>query len=242
MTRASESNHWYTKDGAPVYTIIGKNGKERNTTLRDAREHGYIPSVTTILNVAAKPGLMVWLQQQAILAALTLPRADGEPEDAWLDRVLVDSKAQGRDAADRGTAMHAEIQAHIERKAKDYPKYVFAAKNALDAHFGTQEWICEESFGHELGFGGKADLHCNGIVVDIKTKEKIDEKTTAYDEHLLQLAAYREGLGYPTARCANLFVDLNGNTKIIEHTENDIAAAWECFYHLLRFYQIKNKI
>jgi hypothetical protein len=37
--RASESNHWYTRDGIPQYTIVGKNGKERNTTLRDAREH-----------------------------------------------------------------------------------------------------------------------------------------------------------------------------------------------------------
>lgn len=31
--RASESNHWYTRDGIPQYTVIGKNGKERNTTL-----------------------------------------------------------------------------------------------------------------------------------------------------------------------------------------------------------------
>lgn len=242
MSRASESNHWYTKDGQPMYTVIGKNGKERNTNLRDAREHGYIPSVTTILNVAAKPGLSVWLQQQAILAALTLPRNDGESESDWLDRVLTDSKAQGRDAADRGTSMHSEIQQHLEHKAKEYPKYVFAAKEALNAHFGAKDWICEESFGHELGFGGKVDLHCDNIVVDIKTKEKIDDKTSAYDEHLFQLAAYREGLGYPNARCANLFVDLEGNTKMIEHSEKDLAAAWECFYHLLRFYQIKNGI
>ena len=119
MSRASESNHWYTKDGQPMYTVIGKNGKERNTNLRDAREHGYIPSVTTILNVAAKPGLSVWLQQQAILAALTLPRNDGESESDWLDRVLTDSKAQCRDEADSGTSMHSEIHQHLEHKSKD---------------------------------------------------------------------------------------------------------------------------
>ena len=34
----SESGHWYTEEGEPKYTIIGANGKERNTTLADARK------------------------------------------------------------------------------------------------------------------------------------------------------------------------------------------------------------
>ena len=34
----SESGHWYTQEGDPMYTVIGANGKERNTTLRDARK------------------------------------------------------------------------------------------------------------------------------------------------------------------------------------------------------------
>ena len=79
--RASESNHWYTRDGVPRYTVVGANGKERNTTLRDARKEGLIPSVTTVLNVAAKPALNQWLQRQVLLAALTLPRRPDEPED-----------------------------------------------------------------------------------------------------------------------------------------------------------------
>ena len=33
----SESGHWYTQEGDPMYTIIGVNGKERNTNLRDAK-------------------------------------------------------------------------------------------------------------------------------------------------------------------------------------------------------------
>ena len=71
-TRASESQHWYDRQGNPMYTVIGKNGKERNTTLRDARTMNLVPSVTTILNVAAKPALNVWLQRQVLMAALTL--------------------------------------------------------------------------------------------------------------------------------------------------------------------------
>ncbi len=81
----SESGHWYAADGSPTYKIIGKNGKERNTTVRDARELGLKPSVTTILGIIGKPGLNTWLQQQVLLAALTLPRIAGETEENWLD-------------------------------------------------------------------------------------------------------------------------------------------------------------
>jgi len=52
------AGHWYRRsDGSPQYTIVGKNGKERDTTLRDAREHNLVPSVTTIMRIAAAPGL-----------------------------------------------------------------------------------------------------------------------------------------------------------------------------------------
>ena len=40
----SESGHWYSQDGEPMYTLIGANGKERNTTLRDAKSLGLVPS------------------------------------------------------------------------------------------------------------------------------------------------------------------------------------------------------
>ena len=53
----SESGHWYTQEGEPMYTIIGANGKERNTTLRDAKKENLVPSVTTILGMIAKPSL-----------------------------------------------------------------------------------------------------------------------------------------------------------------------------------------
>ena len=44
--KLSESGHWYDHTGESKYTIVGKNGKERPTTLRDARKHCYVPSVT----------------------------------------------------------------------------------------------------------------------------------------------------------------------------------------------------
>ena len=242
--KVAESGHWYQKDGTPAYTTIGKTG-ERATTLRDARKLGLLPSVTTINGMLSKAGLNSWLQQQVLLAALTLPRLPDEPEADWLARVMQDSKATGRDAAERGTAIHAIIQSYFEQVyMPEKPAYLESIDKALEDAFGSQLWISEKSFGHPLGFGGKVDLMAkNGFVCDFKTKETDLDKVDVYFEHEMQLAAYREGLGMPTARCAIVFVNaLTNQVKLIEIEQDRLQKGWECFEHLLRVYQIKNGI
>jgi hypothetical protein len=243
---AQEGGHWYTRDGDPMYTVPSKkDGTPRNTTLRDARERNLVPSVTTILNIAAKPGLNVWLQEQAILAALTLPRGQEETESAWLKRVVQDSKAQARDAADLGTEIHAAVQGFYEgRKASAFPIHVQTCTKAIESHYGARNWIAERAFAHEMGFGGKVDMHTDGIVIDIKTKDFDDPaKVAGYDEHLMQLAAYRVGLGMPEARCANVFVSrTNADLAVVkEWAEEDLARGWLMFTALLSFWQYKNQ-
>lgn len=242
--KVQENGHWYTKDGHTAYTTIGKTG-ERPTTLRDARKLGLLPSVTTINGMLSKAGLDTWKQQQVLLAALTLPRSEGESEQEWLVRVMQDSKATGREAAERGTAIHAVIEEYFEQKyMSNKPPYLDAIDKALIDAFGSQLWLTEKSFGHPLGFGGKCDLmSSSGFVVDFKTKETDLDKVDVYFEHEMQLAAYREGLGMPTARCAIVFVNaLTNQVKLIEISQEKLQSGWECFEHLLRVYQIKNGI
>lgn len=244
--RASESNHWYTRDGVPMYTVEAAKGGQRNTTLRDARKLNLVPSVTTILNVAAKPGLTQWLQKQVLLAALTLPRMRDEPEDEFIARIIDDSKEQGRAAADAGTEIHASIQGFYEgQPVTRHQEHITGCTRAISDVFGLHGWIAERAFGHELGFGGKVDLHSpQGVVIDIKTKEFTDpEKVDAYDEHLMQLAAYRVGLGMPEARCANVFVSRSvpGLTRLVEWSQEDLARGWQMFVALLNFWQLKNQ-
>ena len=50
----SESGHWYTQEGDPMYTVIGANGKERNTTLRDAKKDNLVPVSYTHLTLPTK--------------------------------------------------------------------------------------------------------------------------------------------------------------------------------------------
>lgn len=239
----SESGHWYLPNGSPAYRVIGKNGKERNTTVKDAREHGLLPSVTTIIGCASKPALDVWKQQQAILAALTLPRLEGESEEDWLSRVVSDSKETAKQAAERGTQIHGVIEAFYEGiYIPELPAYVRVVESVINEHFGPQLWVSEKSFANE-GYGGKCDLIAKNCVIDFKTTEKDLDKLDYYFDHQMQLSAYRQGFEMPTARCAIVYVNaLQNKAKLVEIPEDDLRIGWDCFTHLLAFYRAKNKL
>jgi hypothetical protein len=237
------SEHWYTRDGEPMYTVVGKTGV-RPTTLRDARTKDLVPSVTTILNVAAKPALIAWMQKQVLLSALSLHRLVDENDVSYMDRILVDSRELAKASAAAGTDIHNAIEAFYSgNKSERHFDHVKAVSDALTEEFGDQDWVSEKSFGHELGFGGKCDLHSLEVVVDVKTKDfGPGDDVDGYDEHLMQLAAYRVGLGVPEAKCANIFVSRThpGLTVIKNWTEDEVVRGWEQFKCLLRFWQLKH--
>src|SRR6056300_705776 len=100
MKTATESGHWYEKDGTPAYKVpMAKDpNKMRNTTLRDAKKLGLLPSVTTIIKEAAKPGLTNWIINQNIMAALTVPRIAGESDEDFIKRITSDATEQAKQA------------------------------------------------------------------------------------------------------------------------------------------------
>lgn len=252
MAHAAESLHWYTRTGETAYTVKAKAGHDRPTTLADARKLGLVPSVTTVIGCANKPALTNWMVDQAILAALTFPRKPDEPlSDDLVARIKQDSKEQSRKAAERGTAIHAAIQGAYEKEHPDpaFIPHIEGAVSAIEKHFG-QEFdpeccIAEQSFAHPTGFGGKVDLIGTApfFVVDFKTKEFSDpESLRTWDEHAMQLAAYRVGHEMPNARCAIVYVSSSvpGLAKLIELPESDLVRGWRCFYSLLQFWKAKN--
>lgn len=247
MAHVAESTHWYDRTGKPRYTVTAKAGHERPTHVGDARKLGLVPSVTTIIKCASAPALERWKLDQMMHAALTLPRLDGEPETAWIDRVWMDSRETGRKAAERGTAIHAAIQGAYEGEAYQADAYIHisGAMKAVDTLKPVSGWWTpERSFACPLGFGGKVDLSCDNAVVDFKTKEFEDPETLkTWDEHAMQLAAYRHGLGMPQARCAIVYVSVTnpGLAKLIEIPEAELQAGWRMFLGLLQYWQAKNK-
>lgn len=242
---ATGAGHWYRLDGAPAYTVTGANGNERPTTLRDARKLGLVPSVTGIIRTAAAPGLEKWKRNQVLLSALTLPRVENEPETSWLARVERDWQEQGGKAAERGTAIHAAIERHYRGELPDETlwDWVKAAREEIRRHCGEQRWLAERSFADVRGYGGKTDLHSDEWVVDVKGKEgdawQIDHQL--FDEHLMQLAAYREGLGVPGACCGILFVGRDvPSARFVKAAEADLDRGWQMFKALLAFWQAKH--
>ena len=244
MAHPAESTHWYGRTGLPAYTVTGLNGKERPTTLRDARKQGLAPSTTTIIRSAAAPALERWKVNQGILAALTLPRKEGESDEAYLARVVQDSKEQARKAAEKGTAIHAAIQGDYEdaETPPEYAAHVIGAAAVVEKHTGWHDWTPERSFYHPLGYGGKVDLSCDGWVIDFKTKEyKPEDDLKAWDEHAMQLAAYREGLGQKHDRCAIVYVStlVPGLANVIPIGEDELQRGWAMFQGLLAYWKAK---
>jgi hypothetical protein len=171
------------------------------------------------------------------MAALTMPRVEGETEQEYIARIIRDSKEQGQKAAEEGTRIHGAIEQHYLTGTHpiEYGTHVVAVVTAVEERFGKQEWIAEKSFGTDL-YGGKVDLHAENLVIDFKTKEFTEDKLPeAYDENVIQLAAYRAGLGYYEARCANVFVSRNvpGLVHIVEHDEEALERGWNMYSHLL---------
>lgn len=248
VARASESQHWYGRDGTPQYTVTAKNGNQRATTLADARKMSLVPSVTTIIKSAASPGLEAWKLNQMLLAALTLPRIDNEPEEEFVQRIVKDSKEHAKMAAERGSAVHSAIESMYSGVMhSEYAEHQAGCYRAIELEYGITEFQPEKAFAHEYGFGGKVDLFSregNGVVLDVKSKEFSDPtKVQGFDEHMMQLAAYRRGLDLPEARCANVFVSVTvpGLVVVKEWSQEDLARGWAMFYALLKYWQAKNQ-
>lgn len=229
---AQEGGHWYARNGDPCYTQ--PDGKP--TTLRHARKQLLVPSVTTVTGIMAKPGLQNWLVNQALDAALTLPRIDGETLEEFKQRAIKDAGEQAAKARDNGTAIHGSMELAIQGKPYDaaHLDHVKATMTECDANgLFLSQGEAERSFAHALGYGGKCDWHSKSLnlVLDFKTKDVIDDaKKLVWPEHSIQLAAYREGFGLPTARCFNVFIGVRDKrVVVIEHDADDIADGWKQF-------------
>ena len=163
LVKRESASHWYLPDRSPFHEVERTDGKGlRSVTLRDARKVGAFPSVTNVLSVLAKPALDAWKQEQAILAALTLPRLDGESEDDFARRVVADMSAQVTKAADLGTAIHAACEVYAQSAALPESRDVGALFEPVREWFDAEveRIACVETVvaHHEFGFAGTVDL------------------------------------------------------------------------------------
>lgn len=249
-TNRSESSHWYWPDSRPCYEVpyADQSKGMRPTTLRDARKLGLLPSVTTILRILHRQALVEWLQEQAVLAAMTTPRLDGEELDAFIHRVLSVERQQDQEAQkarDLGTAIHSEIEAVLTGKEPElalagFVEPAVAVIRGLGAVQATEKIVVGE------GYAGKLDVLTDGdrlTVLDIKTSKTIP-RDGSYVEHRLQTAAYAMALGNTGDKCletANLYIStLEPGKLMLCQQDNWVSTYNDGFAPLVRYWQWVN--
>lgn len=252
-------SHYYEQmtDGtvcARHYTEMKSRPNElRPTTIADVRKwwkegRQVVPSVTTVGDVLNKAALINWKIDQHLRVAINVDQR--QDVEQWIAEVKRLTELEMDKAPSAGTDIHKALELYfrgIVAGGPDITKEDRAICSKVDAaiyrYTANDEWTSERNFVHD-GFGGQVDLHNDSWVIDFKSKQTADKfkpGKMAYPDHHMQLAAYREGLGLPSARAANVFICLeNGEVDFHEHTEAELSKGWELFQHALAIWQLQH--
>lgn len=236
----------------PMTSRPGELRPTRITDVRKAWKRGemWVPSVTTVLNTLDKAALKNWLIDQHLQIAHQMPH--GLTLNEYIAECKRRTEMELQKAPDAGTDVHKVLEDYMQgREApSDMLDHCKNVESVLNDRCGAYDWLCERRFTDGRGFGGCADLSRTGVmhgepwVVDYKTKqtaEKFKPGKMVYPDHSRQLAAYREGMGTPKARCANVFICIEtGEVDFHEHTEAQLQNGWGVFKHALAIWQITN--
>jgi len=255
--KAPTEAHWYLPTGAPFHKVPYKDkkraGELKDATLRDAREVLAARSVTSIQKFIAKQQLEMWGKNQ-LLDAIRRANFEGlmhtliEDEqgfaaelEKWLTEIIGEANKVREEAAKRGDQLHEALL--LAARGKTFPAkwsaHVEAVQTALSKlKIDILAGQAEISFYSSEGYGGTIDWHrrIDPVVLDYKTREKLDEKIRlAYPEKAMQLAAYRRAIGLSDADCYNVFVDLEANV-CVHHWDEPTLRREEKKFKLLNEY------
>ena len=263
--------HFYTKTDrgveprhfVPMTSDPSRLRPSRISDMRKAAKEGEVwrPSVTSVGNVLAKHALIDWkieqhLKQAFILTTLPVISPAFLEEYSYIQGVKRLTELEMGKAPQAGTDLHKLMEKYVlgdiaDISMKDRELCGTILEVIIDKTEETlyPEWETEACFVSDLGYGGQIDLIPPGWLIDYKTKqtaEKFKPGKMAYDDHSMQLSAYREGK-YPRRimhnrpRCANVFVCLeNGKIDFHEHTEKDLEKGWKLFQHALAIWKLQH--
>jgi hypothetical protein len=257
----TEGAHYYDVDGTPRHTIIGTTtGRERKTTVRDAKKHGWLPSVTTVLRggIPQPRALENWRLNGVVQHALTTERRQDESDEEYLSRIVSDWQESMSYAPDVGSEVHAAIAHYLDTGCS----YVTAtSEDATPARDAAIQW-CDANVHRVLatehtvvdtyyGFAGTVDaivVLTDGTlaVVDWKTQTPRD-KTAIRDEWLYQHAAYSQALmsawhtdDVPAS--INVVLPLDGREAVEQRwSDAEVERGWQIFRSALRTYRLLNR-
>ena len=229
LVTVESSGHWYDAEGRSAHVILGKNGKERNTTVADARKMGLLPSVTSVQGILHKEQLVSWRIEQAIMSALTLPKEENETLEDYARRVVKDSKESTTKAAEHVTRMHEQAENILMGRAvckdEDLQPYIATFRKWSEENVEKTHW-CERSLVG-AGYAVRCDAYVRlkGIgdaIIDLKNR-KVNKKYNTppfYPHDGQQLWAYRNASENPKCACVSVVLASN-DPEYIEHHQWD---------------------
>jgi len=246
-------SHYYKQDGSPLYTLVGKNGKERDTNLGDARKLKLVPSVTTILSVLDKPQLNKWQREKVLECVHLVPDYNeyhGTKEE-WEAEVWKLYKERTSIYSIRGSEVHSKLE-RFYKTGVVHPEdeEQLSETIRLVKTLGYHQAEAEANFADPEGYGGQIDLvlHPDGLddkpgaIIDFKTRQgdKLD-KRSIYDSYLMQIAAYRNALPFE-ADCYNILISVTHPDVAYLHkyTEEELQRGLEQFECLLQYWKLSN--
>ncbi len=248
--------HFYL-DGKPYYTILGKDGKERDTTLRDARKVNACIGVTSIIGQLDKFQLNQWKKKR--LLEVIEDKAKNKKLvffDKWKEAILAESEERDSIYSKRGNEVHDILEQYFTDGTIHFEdeKLLLSVIGLLHDLYGEEViYESEKSFSHADGFGGTIDLIIHTpdgkIIIDFKTKNKSGLGShMCTDDYMMQLAAYRkaedtESELEPIILCANLLIgleDLDERPYFHIWSDAKLDKGEKMFYNLLEFWKLQN--
>lgn len=182
-------SHWYDGEtGEARYEVPKKKGDGmRGTTIRDARENGYVPSVTTILKTIGSQALQGWIVDQHLKAAYEICSRGAFDSDykEWKKGVKILADEERSKAASFGTAFHDGVEAYFNDQPihPDVMPWVrkideWTVKNLT----GDHEYLKSEfHIDPRGGYGGRCDLRDIDknrmlCIVDFKSQKRKEKR------------------------------------------------------------------
>jgi hypothetical protein len=193
-----------------------------------------VPGATTVLGVMAKPQLIPWANKLGL---------EGIEAGKYVDKL-----------ANIGTLAHYMIECYIKSEQPDLSPFskeeIDLAENSVLSFY---EWEKQYDFypikselqlvSEQYRFGGTVDCYAqiNGkfTLLDFKTSKAI------YEEHIVQLAAYKQLLeenGYQVDEVRILRIGRTEDEGFEERREVNLTNHFELFKHLIKVYEFKNLI
>ena len=243
LVTTDQAGHWYTEEGESAHVILGANGKERNTTVADARKLGLLPSVTSVIGIKNKPELETWKQEQVIRACIKFKKEEDELDEQYAKRIMLEAKKTTTDAATHGSLMH-EAMEHIllgreHSKDERLAPYIRTFKQWANDNIEKTYW-CEKALVG-AGYAGRCDAYVRmrGIgdaIIDLKNRKVNPKYDPFYDTDCAQLWAYRIASENPQAACVSVVLASNDPESIKHHVwdEEELDQAGIAFQAMLK--------